>query len=79
MANYKFQKGEYVTYSYRDKDIRAQVLDHVKEPGAEITQEDGVKRVAKQDDPAYKLKIVDEDSQEEKEVVKLESNLSSTD
>ena len=77
MANYKFQKGEYVTYSYQGKDIRAQVLDHVKEPGAEITQEDGVKRVAKQDDPAYKLKIVDEDSQEEKEVVKLESNLSS--
>lgn len=76
MANYKFQKNEYVTYTYQGKTIRAQVLDHVKEPGAEITQEDGVKRIAKEGDPAYKLKIVDEGSQEGKEVVKLESNLS---
>ena len=79
MPGYKFQKNEYVTYTYGGKTIKAQVTGHVKEPGAEITQEDGVKRIAKEDDPAYKLKIIDDESQDGKEVVKLESKLSEAD
>lgn len=76
MATYKFQKNEYVTYQYGGSKIRAQVIDHVKEPGTEVEQEDGTKRVAKENDPAYKLKIADQNSDSDgKKIVKLESNL----
>ena len=76
-TTYKFQKNQYVTYSYSGTTIRAQVIDHVKEPGETVEQEDGQTRKAKEGEPAYKLKIDDESSSSNgKTVVKSESDLS---
>lgn len=79
MSNFKYQINQYVTYNYQGTEIKAQVIEHVKEPGQEVVQEDGQKRIAKEDDPAYKLEIVDEESSSKgKTVVKLQSNLKDT-